>query len=328
MPPKQYPLACQSAGAVPPRPPHSLRRTTSIDVTWPDGFGGPMDMQAKGRDLWTGDKGEHRICDAASLAMRLSAEREILAISSDMDEPALAAMVGARAGGASRKIVNEVGRDWVGRILFQLLDDFAGASLVAGWAWSNWQDIQDRSDADAPAILSRDMTDICVGFSAGGSSLLPGGMVNQQGQSRANTAESARPDDPLAWHDAPVQSGVAFRRARWLDVQLDGENLHFHAGFQDSGTSPQGGRVAVHEYRLRGAMGADGELTALDVTPYVLPYRECPAAAVLAHRVIGERIRNFRQLIIEQLRGTAGCTHLNDMLRSLTDVEFISRYLK
>lgn len=288
-----------------------------------------MDMQAKGRDLWTGYEGVHHICDAAFFSMQLSAEREILAISSSDDAPALDAMIGARAGGASRKIIQDVGRDWVGRVLYQLLDDFAGASLVAGWTWSNWRDWRDIWDrADAPAILKRDMTDICVGFSAGGSALLADGIVNHEGQSRAAAVDLQRADDVLAWHDAPPQSGVAFRRARWLDVQRGDGGLHFHAGFQDSATSPHGGRVAVHEYRLRGMMTEDGVLSALNVTPYVLPYRECPAAAVQAERVIGQPMGDFRRHIIEQLRGTAGCTHLNDMLRALADIKFISHYLK
>lgn len=321
MAPLQYPLASQSAGAVPPRPENSLRRTTSIDVTWPDGFGGAMDMVARGRDLWTGEGRAHHIVDTASFNMRLSLEREILALSSEPEVPELAAMVGARAGGGSRKIVDAVGRDWVGRALFQLLDDFAGASLVAGWAWSNWRETWGADDPDKPAILSRDMTDICTGFAAGGSSLLPNGQVNQQAQSRARTGELWNPDDPLGWHDMPVQSGVAYRRARWMDLLLDGDDLHFHAGFQDSATHPQGGRMAVHEYRFQGTMDAQGKLAALNVQPYVLPYRECPAAAVKAQKMIGAPIHEFRSLVIEELRGTQGCTHLNDMLRSLADLK-------
>ena len=44
-----------TAGPVPPRRAESVRRTSSIDMTWPEGMSGPMIMDGRARDAVTVD---------------------------------------------------------------------------------------------------------------------------------------------------------------------------------------------------------------------------------------------------------------------------------
>ncbi len=90
---------------------------------------------------------------------------------------------------------------------------------------------------------------------------------------------------------------------------------------RNSGSTPDGGRIAIHEYRVHAEVDAvSGVLMALQAQPLILPYRECPGASVKATRMIGKRVADFRSTVIETLPSTLGCTHLNDVLRALADV--------
>jgi hypothetical protein len=107
------------------------------------------------------------------------------------------------------------------------------------------------------------------------------------------------------------------RRARRNDVWCS-DVVEIDAMFQDSATIPAGGRVAVHEYQLRAT--ADVKTTALlsiSAVPRVLPYQECPLAVMNISRMVGTPLPQLRESVLEQLKGTTGCTHLNDAMRAL-----------
>jgi hypothetical protein len=65
-----------------------------------------------------------------------------------------------------------------------------------------------------------------------------------------------------------------------------------------------------------------GELVVTDLvaTPRVLPYPECPGAAPNVTWLLGQPLPELRTKVLEILRGTNCCTHLNDALRALADV--------
>ncbi len=333
--PQQFPLARQGAGHAPLRRPGSIRRTTSIDSHWPDGQGEPWVMQGRARDFLTpfGDAPPD-VLATGQFRILASPRREILAISAEPDHPHLQQLVGVRAGGASRATLAEKLGDVAGTPLYQLLDDFAGASLVAGWIWSRWTDDWATRAANAQAASASaggrgsSMADICTGFAAGASSLLPDGAPDTVGQSSAEVGPLEHPDDPLGWHPMPFQQGPQKRRARRIDLWREGGLIKVDAGFQDSGSNPDGGRTAVHEYRVHAEIdAATGILVALQALPLILPYRECPGAAVRATRMIGSKVEDFRSLVPEALASAMGCTHLNDVLRGLADVPLLARLL-
>jgi hypothetical protein len=136
------------------------------------------------------------------------------------------------------------------------------------------------------------------------------------------------PDDPLGGHVMARQHGPQMRRARRIDLWRDGALIKVDAAFQDSGSVRDGGRVAIHEYRVYADVDAErGTLLALESQPLILPYRECPGASILVAKMIGQPLENFRTAVIQTLPATLGCTHLNDVLRALADVPALAQML-
>jgi hypothetical protein len=218
--------------------------------------------------------------------------------------------------------------------LHLILDDLSGASLVAGWAWSRWTDEWQRSLAAAAASsgearpIRRSMEGVCSGFRPGSSALNPDG-TSSASQSATDVVDLRNADDPEGWHAFTVQEGVGMRRARRIDIWLEDDLIRIDSAFQDSATNPKGGRTAVHEYRLTAAVDPGSmTLAAAQADPRVLPYRECPTAAENAPRLIGAPLAGLREQVLQDLRGTAGCTHLNDALRALAEVPVLANRLR
>jgi len=332
--PPQYPLARQSAGAAPLRRPQSIRRTTSIDTTWPDGPGKPSLLVASARDIFTPSGGaQPNVLGQASYRMVVSPRREILEISATPEVAEIGQLVGVRAGGESRRQIAAIIGDRSGSPLYQILDDFAGASLVSQWIWSqwleDWEAFAKSAVRDSNAGRKGKMQDICTGFAAGSSALGDDGdpEVSFQDQARVGPLENA--EDPAGWHAMPAQSGPAMRRARRIDLWRDGDLLIVDAGFQDSGCVPSGGRRGVHEYRVHAEIDArTGVVVTLQALPLILPFPECPGASVKAARMVGRKVEDFRDSVLEVLPGTMGCTHLNDVLRALADVPALARHME
>ncbi len=313
----------QSAGPCPVRSTHSVRRTSTIDTHWPEGRDGPMSMRGDARDIFTGASlTEQKVLSTASFDILASGAREILSIESSPALPNRASLEGVRAGGQSRKatssqvsIMNAEHSP-----LHLLLDDFAGASLVAGWAWSRWMD-GDLTTPDKNNTALPRMEGICAGFRPGASSLDSEGRPLQSIQSSAFVESIINPADWGGWHSVRRQEGVAMRRARWMEVRRVERLFEVSSGFQDSATDPSGRRVAVHEYRLNAKIDCETSiLTEVNADPRILPYRECPAAAANIGRLMGVSVEELRREVLDRLPGTLGCTHLNDMLRSLADI--------
>lgn len=259
-------------------------------------------------------------------------QRRIDAIEVSPAHDHAALLVGIRAGGASRAALGERMVDIQGTPLYQLLDDFAGASLVANWIWTRWSDDwlenQEQRMAEASSAGKGPAVNICTGFAEGASSLRPGNKIEVMNQSTTDVGLLENPDDLLSWHEMPIQSGPRKRRARRIDLWREDDLIKVDAGFQDSGSNREGGRTAIHEYRIHAEIDVrTGILVALQAIPQILPFQECPGAAVKATRMIGQEVASFRTAVIETLPGVGGCTHLNDMLRSLADVPYLARQL-
>ncbi|MFN7028012.1 MAG: DUF2889 domain-containing protein [Sphingopyxis sp.] len=290
-------------------------------------------MQGRGRDLLTPFNGDPVELATGEFRIRTSPMREIVEISATPDHPRLSDMVGVRAGGASRHALAATLEDIRGTPTFQLLDDFAGASLVAGWIWSrwidDWQAAMRRKGTQSTAGNKGRMLNICTGFTEGASSLSDVGSVDHSHQSSTEVGPLVNPDDPVGWHAMTEQTGrPQARRARRIDVWRAEGVLKIDAGFQDSGPNPQGTRTAIHEYRVYAEIDeADETLLSLQVLPLILPFRECPGASMKAARMVGQNVADFRQAVLDTLVGTLGCTHLNDVLRALSDVPTLARLL-
>jgi hypothetical protein len=87
--------------------------------------------------------------------------------------------------------------------------------------------------------------------------------------------------------------------------------------------------VAIHEYLLRAIADATTlELLSIEPEARILPFSECPGAMANTQRLVGRRLDQVRNEVLAQLRGPAGCTHLNDALRALADTPALAEGLR
>ncbi|HET8711943.1 MAG TPA: DUF2889 domain-containing protein [Spongiibacteraceae bacterium] len=319
----------KSAGAAPLRVPGSVRRTSTIDISWPEGFNHNSRAVGRARDIFTPRSGGAPVVRAEdSFIAALSADRHIVSIESSPPRPALTQLIGARGGGHLRKILKEIIPEEFQHAapLYLILDDISGASLVSAWAWSLWNPHwleESKTTAELQKTLA-DMEGVCIGFAPGSSAL----SLSTDNSLGTPVPDLRRADDPEGWHAFTAQEGnVGMRRARRIDLWID-DVLVIDAAFQDSATTPAGGRAAIHEYRLRAT--ADPKtmrVLSIHAEPRILPFVECPSAVFNMSRLVGTTLMEFREKVLADLRGTHGCTHLNDALRALADVPMLMRYL-
>jgi hypothetical protein len=314
-------------GTTPPRRPRSVRRTMSIDVHWPEGAAGPGVYLGRCRDILTGAAGQGPVTLGQAEVEAIAVDRQIREISASPAPPRLQELVGIRAGGYLRAALAETVAEEkaAGTPLYLLLDDLAGATLVAKWSFSRWR--EDWMAAAMPATPRPQMEGVCIGFRPGSSALGDEGRPGDT-QNTTRVIPLPNPDDPQGWHALPQLEGVNFRRARRIDVwRADGE-IVVESHFQDSASAPDGGnRWAIHEYLLQARIGADGRVRTLEATPGTLPYAACRAAPTNNEVLIGTDARDLRETVLERLKLTGGCTHLNDMLRSLAEAPVLARAL-
>ncbi len=318
-----------SVRSAPPRRPGSVRRTVTMDFTWPDGMAGNTVLDGRARDLRTEDDGTATILDEAMLSLVSDPGRVIKEVRSAPGLPGLQSLTGESAmSGFRRRLAGVTGNGEraSGTPLYQLLDDVPGATLVSGTAWQRWYDMDDYRVIKAD-VGQRVMRDVCTGYQDGSSALNPDGTLRWQ-QHRQPAVDLDDTGDDLAWHPRARPAEVTMCRARRIDVWADGAVLHVDAFFQDSSTLPEGGRQSVHEYTLTAqADPATGVVRSVTPVPRVLPYHECPLAVVNVTALSGLPLRDLRGAVLERLRGPLGCTHLNDVLRSLAAVPALARQL-
>jgi hypothetical protein len=298
---------------------------------WPGGRGTQLRLDGRARDLLTTVDGDSRVVAEDIMSVGVSTDRTIEDVEVEPARPGIEKLVGAQAGRRFRAVLDDAvphDRD-AGTPLYLILDDVAGSSLIAGFAWSRWTEALAVTPADSEAIAAmmasykpRRMEGICAGFRPGSSALDADGFVNRDRKHNVAAVPSlADPDDPVGWHALAVPPAVAMRRARRIDVWDAGDELVVDAMFRDSCWQPDGVEVAVHEYRLDATVDPAGErLTSVSAEPRVLPFSECPAAAPNVSRLAGAPLRGLRTEVLERLQSTNCCTHLNDALRSLAEL--------
>ena len=324
------PIVLGPAHAAPPRALGSVRRTSTIDMRWPDGVGTDMTLLGRARDLLTPwDGSDARVLAEDVVNARVSPDRSILEISSVPARFGVAQLAGARGGGRLRGLLAEVVPDELalGTPLYLLLDDLAGATLVGGFAFSQWPELMPAAwgSERGDRVAKRRMEGICAGFTPGSTALSPDGSSRFIHDIRP--VESVLdPADPLGWHELLDISEVSMRRSRRIDVTV-GEVIEVTSFFQDSATVPAGGRIAVHEYEVNATASLDGVLLSVQADPRVLPFVECPLAVLNVGQVVGVPLRELRLTVLQRLKGTAGCTHLNDVLRALAEVPVLAEPL-
>ena len=329
------PAGIQPIGPAVPTPARrlgSIRLTSTIDATW-DGDIRDSDMHLIGRcrDLFTpADSSSPAVIAEDVLNVTVRPNRVISAISTVPALEGIDVLIDMK-GGLRTKIVesfpDQVQR---GTPLYLLLDDISGATLVSGFAFTHWMAPGELPKMDSldPDIKSRKlkMVGICAGFQEGASAL---GEEDPPAKHATRVVPNLPVEfDPHAWHELFETTEVSARRSRRIDVWREDDEWVIESFFQDSGTSPSGNRIAVHEYTIQARVNVvSGLVTAIEAVPQVLPFLECPMATLSVHRLVGQPIRDFRSNVNVLLPGIDGCTHMNDALRALAEVPVLAAHL-
>ncbi len=297
----------------PPLVAGAVRRTTCIDSTSPAGWAGPVAVRARARDATSGGP----LAAAALTAVVDRATRRLLELRTDPPVGALAGLVGvAVAGGFRARLAACLAPS---SLLYPLLDDLPGASLVAGYAMLR----DDAIPAGRSPQLER-AVDQCAGWAADGSMVVT---IRREGRNPTPIGPPAPSlgDDPTAWGALPPLPAHGMRRVRRIDVlPSDGPLRRVDAFFRDSHMGPDGAESVVHEYGVDVTIDTDRMVVVgAEAVAHVLPWLECPAAVASAGRTAGVALADLRDMVRAELVGTTTCTHLNDTLRSLADVTYL-----
>jgi hypothetical protein len=326
----------------PLRAPGSLRRTSTIDMLRPDGLFGPLVLAGRARDLLTDRNGGGTAVGFSACTGRVDfmAGRLLTDVTSEPDRPGLQALLGQRVSSGFRAALQAADPDLAAddSLLNLLLDDFPVATLVSGHAigagmTGNGRTVlslaeatgQPRAEGIPPGFAPSSarpafIRNLCAGFADGGT-IMNG--VDAHGRPPVVTGPEAPElvtDDELGWHERDALPPGAMRRSRRMDLQ-PGPLATIDVLFRDSHVDDEGLETIVHEYTVSASVDtAAGVLVSCAATPQVLPWVECPAAAMSARRLVGAPVAGLRQLVRETFLGTSTCTHLNDTLRSLEDI--------
>ncbi|MEE2664023.1 MAG: DUF2889 domain-containing protein [Myxococcota bacterium] len=313
----------------PVRAPNSLRRTSTIDMLWPDGLGRELTLRGRARDLRSDSEGCPSVLDEAELTAQIdyAGGRELRAIRTTPDEPGAAGLLGVRASTGFRAALDERlphQRD-ARSLLYLMLDDVPVATLVSGYAMG-------AAVATHPPVrlsLMLQHPDLCAGWRTGGTII---NEIEDRGRVPVVTGPLApalrREDDPFAWHRLDVLPTHAMRRHRRLDLVVEGDVIAADVLFRDSHMAADGRETIVHEYTVKGRIDRERlEIVALEAEPRVLPWVECPLAAASARDLCGQPLQGLRAHVRAELTGRETCTHLNDTLRSLEDVIVLTERL-
>ncbi len=321
------------------RRPGSVRRTSTIDTARPDGFRGDLVMTARARDLRTASDATTAVINQVDLSLRVdSSTRQVLSIVSSPALPGLDQLVGCPVGPGFRARVNEAcpGEREAGTLLHLLLDDLPGAALVSGYSPQRagaLDQIRQQPQGtvggtSGMARLMETQDDLCAGWAHDATLMVT---IRSTGEVPVSTGPPApsleRHDDPLAWHTMPPLPPHAMRRRRRLDVVGpgdSGEAHRFDAHFRDSHMDQDGAEWVVHEYSATGTVDiAGGRVLDIGAEAHVLPWMECPGAVASAERLSGMPIAELRTRVRREFTGRSTCTHLNDTLRALGDLEVL-----
>jgi hypothetical protein len=334
-----------AVAATAPRSAGSIRRTTNIDTMRPDGLHADAVVDARARDLRTNADGTCDVVATATLQARIGPTRTLLSIHTLPDIPALRGLVGSSVGAGFRSRVNEIVTDGCedGSLLYLLLDDLPGATLVSGYALHRGGALDespgsdrsrsDRSRSDPAAGPFPDFgaqSDICAGWAHDATMMVhvrgTGSLPVPLGPPAPILEQVA---DPMSWHDMAELAPHAVRRRRRLDLVAPsaGELEHrIDLHFRDSHVDDQGCETIMHEYTVSGTVDPHaGRIGTLSAQAHVLPWMECPGALASAQRVDGMELSVLRTRVRKEFVGRSTCTHLNDSLRSLADVTALHR---
>jgi hypothetical protein len=308
------------------RRPGQVVRTSHVDMAWSNGIEGGLALHGVARDVRTGaDSAAIVVLQHAELRAAAGADRVLRTLSTSPDVPALAALVGMRLGPGFRAAVDAAlaGTAHRGSPLSLLLDEMPVTALISGFAVRRQMLAAGAPRTHAP--LSRIGT--CAGWRDGGA---PATRARAEEPALLPNVVSAQPPERSddVWHAMSALPPETMRRRRRLDV-APGSPVQIEAYLRDSVGESDGSEAALHEYTVAGEVDTSSATVLwLEATPHVLPYVDCVGAVASAQLLAATPLRELRQAVRARLGGEVGCTHLNDVLRSIADVEHLVRLVE
>ncbi len=296
--------------------PGSWRRLTRLDLLRPDGPAGDLVVRGRARDSTTGSDGRSGRCSDAELEATVDYHdgRRLLRLATSPALPELVDLVGSSAIAGFR---GRAGLDAVAGFsapLAALLDDVPVGVLISGHAVSAARGPDSENVTVSSGYIP--IADQCAGYAADGALMTS---IAERGRSPVADGPAAptlrgAPDwmsEPLAVH--------GMRRIRRIDRRITDGSVRIDAMFRDTYRRVDGAETVVHEYEL--TVVADATTGVVDravATPRVLPWSDCPGAVASAGRLAGTTLDRIDEQVRRDFRGVGTCTHLNDLLRSIT----------
>jgi hypothetical protein len=319
-----------------PRRRGSVRRTSTLDAVRLEAGRALLKLTGRARDLVTELDGSVRVAAEASLDLEVDEAPRVSVVRAVSTSPAvegLDSLLGRPAGAGFRRAVGEETAAVEGSPAYLLLDDVPLCALVSFYsvlhAKAREEDINPIPMDDDPRDIAHQPADACAGFVAGGTIMRAMG-AGARAISTGPIAPSLLTDDAGAWHELPPAARGCDQMRRWrrTDVWTIGGDLFVDNLYRDSHTTPEGVETVVHEYTVQARVDrGTGTVTSCVAEPHVLPFVECRPAALSAARVVHRRLDELRSAVRRELTGPSTCTHLNDQLRGLGDVETLARLL-
>jgi hypothetical protein len=321
----------------------SVRRTANIDTTRPGGLRADAHVDGRARDLRTNPDGTTEVVGEAWLRATISPTMTLLSITTSPEVPGLSQLVGTSAGSGFRSRFSGVLTDecQAGSLLYHLLDDLPGATLISGYVLHRAGLLDDPppdADPTRPAPRRRQpdfgrQGDVCAGWAQDATMMVH---ARQTGSIPVPVGPEApvleREGDPFSWHAMADLPPLSVRRRRRLDLiapVTPGDEHGIDLHFRDSHTGTDGVETVLHEYTVTGAADAgSGQIVSVAARAQVLPWVECPGAVASAERLAGMELSSLRRTIRQEFVGRSTCTHLNDSLRSLADISALARELE
>jgi Protein of unknown function (DUF2889) len=314
-----------------------VRRTSTMDAVRPDQAGPLLLLEGRARDLVTAADGSAAVTAEASLALAVEDTASGPRVRSLETSPAvegLAGLVGLPAGAGFRRAVGERTSAEPGPAEHLLLDDVPVCTLVSYYGVLHARvrrkgvnPVPVGNDPRDPAIHP---ADACAGFATGGVIMA----AIDEGARAIGTGPpvpAGLTDGEEAWHARPDDLPDEDRIRRWrrTDVWPDDDgSLQVDSFYRDTHTAAASGETVVHEYLVRASVDpANGRVLGCSAEPRVLPFVECLPAALSADRIAGLELSELREGVRRAFGGPSTCTHLNDQLRGLADVEWLARQL-
>ena len=328
--------ANRTAVRQPPRRPDSVRRTSSIQSLWDDGNYKTCHMVGRATDIETDRDGRPRIIAEDGIEAEARPDRRLMSITGSRHREILARFAGLSAGGDLRNaMAKDLADDVADRsCLFRLLDDLAGAALMSVAAWYSWKggarEYARRAETMSP--VDRQVAGACLSYVPGSISMKEDGRGQEEISAQSDGPLPFSLEDPDGFHALVENDGPNEWRLRRTDIWMEGDGeIVADCWFQDSAAifGATDRRRIFHEYSMLARIeGSSMTLASVEVTPHVLPYMTCRASVTTPNVLLNRNINDFRSLVPALLGRTAGCTHLNDMLRALPDAAALSRNLR